>query len=181
MARDNIAKQIKQQYPNINWDRFEDIDKALNFELWYGTASDYFGEDKAEPLEHYEWKGFVTAEKDIVEILDSLPHELWYDNDADFLADEGYDPENDDRNWLWKCEHCEEYVWMEQNYVDGKLVTTYISDTDVDGCTESEDKLHDVDYTSYNSPEPVWCGGESWEKIDVRKELMFVETWKQVF
>lgn len=182
MAGSNeMIKAIKQTFPNIDWDRFEDIDRSLNFDLWYGTASEYFGEDKAEPLEHYEWRGFVQAEKDIEELLDPLPWEMWWDADCDYLTDK--DPEDDEGNWRWPCQYCGEYVREETTYVDGKRIVSFIDDTDGDCCSgndegENENESHDVDY---NTTTPIWVGGYGWTKINLRRELMFDETFKQVF
>ena len=167
MANDKMAKAIKEAYPDINWLRFEDIDRSLNFDLWYGTASEYFGEDKAEPLEHYEWKGYVQAETDIRELLEPLPDEMWWDGDCEQLTDK--DPNDDEYNWLFTCQYCGELI----RSVDRKLVNY---ETEEETCPEALDG-HDENW----NVESLWIGGEDWTKINLRKELMFDETFKQVF
>lgn len=167
MGNPIIAKAIKEQYPDINWDRFEDIDRAVNFDLWYGTAHEYFGEDKAEELEHYEWKGYEQGCKDLVEVLEPLPEGLWYDKDAEFLMTERYDPETDDNNWIINCEHCDERIYNEKTEKgQDNWQTMEVSDN---GCE------HEPDHDSL-----VWIG-EGWTEINLRKELMFTETYKHVF
>lgn len=176
MSRDNIAKAIKQEYPDINWDRFEDIDRAVNWELWHGPLPSNYWKDvvdedgdtlyAVEPLEHYEWKGFIQADKDIRELLDPLPYEMWWDGDAEYLTDNN--PEDDEYNWGCWCKNCDEFIRKE----DGKLVNMAWEDK----CPESEDG-HDEDWNRGGE----WIGSESWSKINLRQELMFVESWKQVF
>lgn len=164
MGTKTIADAIKEAYSDINWDRFEDIDRALNWELYNGPLpSNYWTE--VEPLDHYEWKGFIQAERDIVEILDPLPAELYYDESAGFVTSKN--PEDDDENWLFTCQYCGETI----RRVEGKLADDY----DNSECSESETG-HDEDWNK----DSVWAGGE-WTIIDPRKELMYVESWKQVF
>ena len=91
-----IADLIKERYPDIEWDKFEDADRALNWELWHGTLPDNYW-TYVEPLEHYVWRGFEIAVGDIEEILSPLPHEMWYDADCDYLTEN--DPEDIDENW----------------------------------------------------------------------------------
>lgn len=168
MAGSNaMINAIKEKFPEIDWEKFEDIDRSLNFDLWYGTADEYFGEDKAEPLEHYEWRGFIQAEKDITELLEPLPWEMWWDEDCDFLTDSS--PEDDENNWLYTCQYCGENIYNE----NGVLVDNINNDA---RCQESADG-HDEDWNR----ESIWIGGENWSKINLRKELMFDETFKQVF
>lgn len=87
---------IKEAFPDIDWDRFEDIDMSLNTELWHGTMPDNYWTE-AQPLQHYRWAGFEQACKDIVDTLKDLPCEAWWDDDADILLLD--DPENDEANW----------------------------------------------------------------------------------
>lgn len=91
-------RAIKEAYPNVDWARFEDIDRALNWELWHGPLPDDYWTD-VEPLDHYEWQGFEQAVKDIEEVLEPLPHEVWVDNDCDPPFVSETDPEDDDANW----------------------------------------------------------------------------------
>lgn len=173
MTDTNKARLLKDMFPDINWDQFEDIDRALNFELWFGTSSEYFaGETPAEDLEHYTWEGLEKACKDIEEILEPIPYELWYDIDGgECLTDS--DPQNYEPYWTYECKFCDEWLITE----DGKV---WSDSTDGDCCSgnrngENENQPHVPDY---NTGE--WRGGD-WEKFNVRKALMFDETYKQVF
>lgn len=85
---------IKEAFPDINWDRFEDIDRALNAELWHGP----WNSNWAEPLENYRWAGFAQACKDIEETLKDLPYEVYYDVDAENVCINN--PEDDPENWI---------------------------------------------------------------------------------
>jgi hypothetical protein len=166
-----VIKLVKQQYPQVDWSRFEDIDRALNFELWYGTANEYWGH--AEDLEHYTWEGFEKAVADIEEVLEPLPHELWFDCEGGSIVTDS-DPEDYEGYWNYPCEYCGEWLFTEDS---GK---SWIDDTGGDCCSgndelENENEPHKPDYNN-----PVWNGGE-WEKFNVRKAMMFDETYKQVF
>lgn len=147
----DYVPQIKAAYPDINWYRFEDIDKALNFELWHGTAYEYFGGDSpAEELEHYKWESFEKAESDIREILDPLPGEIWLDLDGDGFSSS--DPEDYDGYWSYHCATCDDW---------------HFGDDVPEG------------HEFRNDTPGEWSGGE-WERVDPRKLLMFEETYKQV-
>lgn len=97
MKADEI-RAIKEAYPDVDWDRFEDIDRALNSELWYGPLPDDYW-TYVDPLDHYTWQSFDKAVKDIEEVLESLPHEVWVDKDCDPLYVTETDPEDDNANW----------------------------------------------------------------------------------
>jgi len=91
------ANIIKEMYPNINWDLFEDMDRALNWELWHGTLPDNYWTE-VEPLDHYTWVGFSQAEDDIRAILEPVASELYWDRDCDFMCEN--DPYDDDELWI---------------------------------------------------------------------------------
>lgn len=93
---DIIIDNIKAAYPDIDWSKFEDIDRALNWELLFGPQTEGYWTD-IEPLDHYEWQGFTQAVSDIREILDPLPERLFWDSDCDDLWLS--DPYEDERNW----------------------------------------------------------------------------------
>lgn len=169
MANANIAAAIKVAYPEIDWDLFEDIDRALNWELWHGPLpANYWTE--VEPLDHYEWKGYVQAEKDIREVLDDLPHRLYYDSDAEFVTE--MNPEDDPSNWVYTCKFCDQTLYWQ----DGNI---YVDITDGDCCSGNDD-LENENEPHVPSDYAEWIG-DSWGEIDPRKELMHVESWKQVF
>ena len=161
MSRDwKIADAIKEAYPDINWNKFEDMDRATNAELWHGPLpSDYW--TYADPLEHYVWQGYEKAVEDIIEILDPLPNEMFYDRDGNYVTSQN--PDDDDSNWEYHCELCEEYIRKEGD--------TWESIDDLNSNCK-----HSPDYMK----ESIWVGGE-WECINVRKELMFDETYKHIF
>ena len=104
---DNKIQAIKAAYPDVDWNKFFEADRALNWELWHGPLpSNYWIE--VEPLEHYEWKGFLQAVKDIQEMLSSIPHEVYWDCDGDWFAETN--PDNIDDYW--------------EEFVDGEWVYT---------------------------------------------------------
>jgi hypothetical protein len=164
------ADLIKQLYPNINWARFEAIDTVLNFELWWGTVNEYYPSAEDWP-DGYVYPGLDKCMQDMIDILAPLPHEMWFDCDGESIVTED-NPEDYEPYWTYKCEYCGE--WLN---TDGKV---WVDHTDGDCCSgnddgENENQVHIPDY---NTAE--WCGGE-WEKFNVRKALMFDETYKQVF
>ena len=93
---EQIIQQLRELFPDVEWDKLEEADRALNWDLYWGPLPyDYWTE--AEPLEHYEWRGQIQAMKDIPEMLDPLPPEIWWDAWTDCI--EISDPElNDDNN-----------------------------------------------------------------------------------
>jgi hypothetical protein len=98
-----IADQIKALYPNVSWEKFEDCDRALNWELWHGPLPyDYW--TVAEPLDHYVWLGFEQAERDLREMLDPVPRIMYLDRDCDYVTETN--PEDDDGNYD------EDYNWI---------------------------------------------------------------------
>lgn len=95
-AEEKALDHIREVFPDFNWDRFIDINRSLNAELWHGPLpEDYW--TYADPLEHYVWPGSWTkAADDLQELLEELPHEIWIDEDGFIYLD---DPENDDENY----------------------------------------------------------------------------------
>lgn len=92
----SIVDGIKALYPELNWDRLEEIDRAVNWELWHGPLpSDYW--TVAEPLEHYVWEGYDKAVNDLIEFMQDIPSELFYDNDSGVVTE--HNPEDDESNW----------------------------------------------------------------------------------
>jgi hypothetical protein len=91
-----IADAIKALYPDVDWDRFEDADRALNWELWHGPLPDNYWTE-VEPLEHYVWQGFQQAEQDIREMLDPVSRLMYLDRDCDFVTD--MNPDDDEENY----------------------------------------------------------------------------------
>ena len=92
-----IINAITVMCPDIDWNKFFDADRALNWELWHGTLPDGYWTE-VEPLEFYEWKGFEQASKDIPELLGDLPDTIYYDCDAGCIIFS--DPEQDLDNWF---------------------------------------------------------------------------------
>lgn len=175
---DKQIAAVKEVWPNINWDRFEDIDRMLNMDLWYGTAHEYFGGDSpAETLEHYEWEGFEKAVKDMEEVLADLPSEAWWDGDAEWISTTN--PDDDDYNWRYTCRMCDESLRVEFVKFDEPQKGMYGKHIYLDDEDKTECKSVEGDHTP--SDEPYWVGGYEWEDIDPRKIVMFDETYKQVF
>lgn len=108
------AKQIelvKATFPNIDYLKFEDIDRAVNWELWHGPLQEEWNYwNEVEPLEHYKFTTFDQACKDLVEILSDLPAEIWIDEDADCILTS--DPSEDEANWIIDPdgEVCDHYI-----------------------------------------------------------------------
>lgn len=158
------AELIKQLYPNINWARFEAIDTVLNFELWWGTVNEYYPSAEDWP-DGYVYPGLEKCMQDMIDILEPLPHEMWFDCDGESCITDT-DPEDYDGYWNYFCQCCDGLEQLEYEFKNGK--GRYFS---IEDGTEHEPDLH---------REAIWVGGE-WEKFNVRKALMFDETYKQVF
>jgi len=161
MNKDAAAKAVKETYPSIDWDRFEDIDRALNFDLWYGTGSEYWG--KAEDLEHYTWEGSEKAVKDLEKVLEPLPHEMWVDCEGEWCV-VYTNPDDFDAYWHYYS-------------VDGEHELEYRFENSAGRYFCIEDGK---EYEPNLNCEAIWVGGE-WEKFNVRQVLMFDETYRQVF
>ena len=92
-----VKTLIQEAFPSIDWNKVEEADRALNFELYFGPLPfDYWTE--AEPLEFYEWNGWIKAADDISEMLSDLPDRIFYSEDAEIISI--YDPEDDEENWF---------------------------------------------------------------------------------
>jgi hypothetical protein len=97
-----VVTAIKQKYTDIDWDKFEDMDRALNWELWHGPLPSNYWKDSddgeaVEPLEHYDWQGWIQAQTDIQEILDPIPQTLYFDSDSNTITETN--PDDDENNW----------------------------------------------------------------------------------
>jgi hypothetical protein len=91
-----VIDAIKAYYPDIKWDLFEDIDRALNWELWHSPLpSNYWTE--VEPLEYYTWKGIEQACEDIIEILHNVNETVYIFPDWEGVGFE--DPSLDENNY----------------------------------------------------------------------------------
>jgi len=162
MDKSKVIELIKEMYPKVDWLAFEDCDRSLNWELWNGPLpSNYW--TYVEPLEHYVWKGFEQACKDIEEILSTIPHEMWFDLDGESCITDRH-PENEDSYWNYTSVDGEHQ--LEYEYKNGK--SRYIS---IEDGREYEPDLHQ---------ESIWVGGD-WESFNPRQILMHEESWKQVF
>lgn len=156
-----IAEAIKSAYPDIDWDRFEDADRALNWELWHGPLpSNYW--TYVEPLDHYKWEGWTKACNDITEMLDSLPYEVYYSVDGEYVTDSN--PEDDDGNWSFQCEHCDEMI-----YICG---SKWLSVDTGEVCVDGEHSPDDI-FTE-------WSGGD-WIVCNTRQYLMHKESYAHTF
>lgn len=97
MNNSRFVELVKQSYPDIDWNKLSDADRALNWELWHGPLpSDYWTE--CEPLEYYEWSGWQKACEDISEMLSDLPDRIYYSDDAEDIS--LTNPEDDEENWF---------------------------------------------------------------------------------
>jgi hypothetical protein len=123
--------------------------------------------EAVEPLYHYTWRGFEQAEKDMRELIDPLPYQLYLDRDCDFVTHR--DPEDDESNWIHPCNHCNEYI----HEVNGIWIS-WGEDDPI--CSENDNDGHSPNYMS----ESEWVGGDNWTVINPREELMHVETYKQL-
>ena len=93
-------------FPHVNWPMVDDLDRAINWELWHGILpANYW--TYVEPLEHYVWRGFEQACEDLREALDSLPGTVYVDDDGfvhmsdpsddpEYWSTEGLDDEDDE-------------------------------------------------------------------------------------
>lgn len=86
----------KEQFPEFRWDKFFEIDRAVNWELWNGSLPDNYWTE-VEPLEHYRWVNWERGLEDLKEMLDELPAEMFWDNDWDGLMEN--DPYDDESYW----------------------------------------------------------------------------------
>ncbi len=125
-AYDAAIEFVTNSYPTVDLAKMRDLDRMLNWELWHGPLpSNYWTE--VEPC-NTPWHGFEAASKELEELLDPLPHEVWWNADFDGITES--DPNEDEENFD------EEYNWI---------------------------------------------GSEEWFKLNLRRILLHIETWKQVF
>lgn len=154
MNREACITLVKEQFSAINWAKFEEMDEMLNFDLYFGTAHEYYSDN---PGDHYTWKGYSQAVEDMQALLEPLPDEMWFDCDGECIVTET-DPEDYEGYWEYTCGKCGEFF--------------SVGDDDV--CVDGTDH----DSNSFFSP--LWVGGE-WEKFKVRQVLMFKETYNHIF
>lgn len=107
-----LVQIIKETFPDIDWDKFEDIDRALNWELWNGPLPENYWTE-VEPLEHYEWKGWVKACNDIEKILSPLPWTAWWDGESDCI--DLISP--DDNEMYWSDEETVDGVFFASDWI----------------------------------------------------------------
>lgn len=94
--KNHVAEAIRETFSNINWPRIDDLNRAINWELWHGELpSDYW--TKVEPLENYRWSSFEQAVVDLREALESLPGELYVDEDGSVYLNDPYE----DPHYYW--------------------------------------------------------------------------------
>lgn len=104
LNRKAIISAYKERFPDFEWDKFFEIDRALNAELWYGPLpTGYWSE--VDPLEYYEWVNFQQGMEDLRDMLTSIPGEMYWDNDFEGLLNNN--PYNDEGNWQ-SSEDCED-------------------------------------------------------------------------
>lgn len=104
----DITGAVKALYPETDWDRFEDINRAMNMELMYGPFGRDYWHD-VDPLENYDWDGFSKAASDLKQMLDDLPWTLYYEEDSGVLSET--DPEDIEDNWMVVDEESGEAIW----------------------------------------------------------------------
>ena len=102
-----VIRQLEEMYPNIEWERLFEADRALNWELWHGPLpANYW--TYVEPLDEYIWQGVEQACSDIQEMLSDLPGEIYYDGEWDGIS--LTDPEDDEE--YWEVDEDENYHWI---------------------------------------------------------------------
>lgn len=100
---------MQATFPSFNWERFWEINTALNWELWHGPLPDDYW-SYVEPLEHYTWAGFEKAAHDLNDMLGDLPGTLWVDADfGECVTDTN--PEDDEENWVYDDDPDQEPYW----------------------------------------------------------------------
>jgi hypothetical protein len=119
---EGVARQIRDLFPDIKWDLLEEVNRAANWELWWGPLPDEYWTE-AEPLELYVWQGFEKACDDIREILEDLPYSLWLDQDSDCISDT--DPELFDEHWVQINDH--ESLWVGGEWTEFRPHETMLS------------------------------------------------------
>ena len=120
MDKNHVISLIKSNFPTIDWNKFEEADRALNYELWYGPLpSGYWTE--VDPLEYYVWSGFDKACDDIIEILSDLPNFVYYEDGCEYLLLEN--PENVQDFWN---EETLEYLGPEFYKINTRRTVMYV-------------------------------------------------------
>ena len=105
-----VKCQLRGMLPDVNWPMVDDLDRAINWELWHGTLPDDYW-TYVEPLERYAWRGFKQACEDLREALDSLPGTVYVDdndwvymsdpsNNSEYWSTEGLDGEEVEPYWI---------------------------------------------------------------------------------
>lgn len=94
------AAAVKEMFRDeVDWELFEDMDRATNVELWHGPLGAQYWADPDPGLTgtRYQWQGFEQACEDMTKLLEPLPHKLWWDADSDTLST--INPDDDENNW----------------------------------------------------------------------------------
>jgi hypothetical protein len=95
-ARKDVDKWLHESYPDADWDTIDELGRAAAWELYAGPmGADYWTE--CDPLK-VKWPGWVAACKALSEAIESLPGEVYYDDDFGGVIGET-DPWNDPANW----------------------------------------------------------------------------------
>lgn len=87
-----VRENIRCTWAQIDWELVADLDRAINWELWHGTLPDGYWSE-VEPLEHYVWRGFEQAMEDLRAALDSLPGEVYVDDEDWVYVSNPFDDE----------------------------------------------------------------------------------------
>lgn len=90
-----VMAWAKKQYPAINWTAVVELAGMLNAELWHGPLPDNYWTE-CDPRDT-PWPGWQQASKQLVAMLNDLPHKVWVDEDCDFVTSK--DPNQDENNW----------------------------------------------------------------------------------
>jgi hypothetical protein len=99
----SVETLVREMFRNeVDWPRFDDIYRSLNWELWHGPLPENYWIE-VEPLEHYKWSGFEQAQNDLIETLEPLPAQLYLDTDS--LCVTTTDPYEDPYNWSDHPDH----------------------------------------------------------------------------
>jgi len=96
MADFDPKRIIETMFP-IEWDMIADCDLALNRELRDGVFPDGHWTE-VEPLANYQWTDWVSALRDLEELLEPLPRSLWVNTDLEIVTET--DPYNDPDNYV---------------------------------------------------------------------------------
>jgi hypothetical protein len=103
------ADAVREQFPDAPWSVIDHLDRMINWELWHGCLPDDYWTN-VEPVET-PWISLQSACNRLIEAMECLPGELWWD--ADWGGLYVSDPEGDDGNWQpTGDEDNEDLVWV---------------------------------------------------------------------